>query len=338
MDEKLKMPLVSVIVPIYNLESYVGICLESIINQTYQNLQIIVVNDGSSDSSLQVLERYQQIDGRIKIINQQNAGVSVARNRALDETVGQYVMFVDGDDWIDATMVETLLNLCIGYNADAACCNAVFEDPKRGDKRYSFSNFEMKILKDESILRAYLLGQNLLSSVCGRLYKLDVLKYNTLTFEEGLKIGEDGFFSLQFMAYAKSVVIISDAFYHVLVRPSSVTRFHVRTEISEWNAFAFKEYLESNSLWNLHEMEYRAWYIRAANSHLYRLALLLSYKEYKKYWYRYSSVTKYLYYNQFKVRRLLGRRNSVLAFLGKSAFFSYWAMWLYRHICGRVLY
>ena len=102
------MSKISVIVPVYNVEQYLPQCLDSIINQTYKNLEIICVDDGSPDNSGKILDEYAKKDKRIKVIHQENQGVSVARNTGLDNATGKYIGFVDPDDWIEADYYETL--------------------------------------------------------------------------------------------------------------------------------------------------------------------------------------------------------------------------------------
>src|SRR5659263_299226 len=109
---------VSVIVPVYNVEGYLSICLDSLINQTFKNLEIIIINDGSSDSSRSVAESYIQKDDRIRIIDQLNSGVSKARNVGILNAKGKYIMFVDSDDWIELDAIDELFKLVHDNNCD----------------------------------------------------------------------------------------------------------------------------------------------------------------------------------------------------------------------------
>ena len=102
--------LISIIVPVYNVEKYLEQCLESLLNQTYKNIEIIVVNDGSTDQSLDILKKYSFKDNRIKLYSQKNQGISAARNTALEHINGKYVMFVDSDDWIEINTCEIALH------------------------------------------------------------------------------------------------------------------------------------------------------------------------------------------------------------------------------------
>ena len=109
----IKAALLSVIIPVYNVEPYLEQCLDSVINQTYKNLEIICINDGSTDNSLKILEKYQKKDNRIKLINQKNKGLSEARNAGLDVAKGEYIAFVDSDDYLELNAYEEAMNVVL---------------------------------------------------------------------------------------------------------------------------------------------------------------------------------------------------------------------------------
>ena len=116
------MPAVSIIVPVYNVEKYLRECLESIINQTFQDIEIICVNDGSTDNSRKILTEYAQTDSRIKITDKENGGLSSARNAGLKIAQGEFISFIDSDDWVDKTMIEKLYNNIRALNTDISIC------------------------------------------------------------------------------------------------------------------------------------------------------------------------------------------------------------------------
>ena len=116
----MSQPLVSIIVPIYKVEPYLRRCLDSIVNQSYTNLEIILVDDGSPDNCPQICDEYASKDNRIKVIHKKNGGLSDARNAGLDICKGEYISFVDSDDWVDEKYIETLLDLAIKENVDIA--------------------------------------------------------------------------------------------------------------------------------------------------------------------------------------------------------------------------
>ena len=120
--------LVSIIVPIYGVEEYLSKCIDSIINQTYKNLEIILVDDGSPDKCPDICDAFEKKDERIKVIHKKNGGLSDARNAGIDTAHGDYIVFVDSDDWIENTMVEHLLFACKKYNVEMATCARYITD------------------------------------------------------------------------------------------------------------------------------------------------------------------------------------------------------------------
>lgn len=122
-------PLITVIVPVYNVEKYLRRCLDSIIGQTYQNLEILCIDDGSIDNSGEICEQYAARDARIKVIHQENQGLSTARNRGLDAAEGEYIAFVDSDDYILEDMYKKMLAKLLDYNVDLCVCQWQYEFP-----------------------------------------------------------------------------------------------------------------------------------------------------------------------------------------------------------------
>ena len=119
---------ISIIIPVYNAEKYLAQCIESIIKQTYSNLEIIIINDGSTDRSLEICNFYKENDQRIVVFNQNNSGVSVARNKGLDISNGEFIMFVDADDWLNADFVESLYKVCEEHVLVIGDFNEKYED------------------------------------------------------------------------------------------------------------------------------------------------------------------------------------------------------------------
>ena len=119
------MSKISIIIPMYNAKEYIARCLESVINQSFNNIEIIIVNDGSTDESLEICKKYGEVDERIIILNKRNSGVSVARNEGMNVATGEYVMFVDADDWIDESMCQDLYKRISECQADICFCNNI---------------------------------------------------------------------------------------------------------------------------------------------------------------------------------------------------------------------
>jgi len=136
MEVNKPLPLISIIVPIYNIAEYASECIQSLINQTYKNIEIILVDDGSTDHSPVICDEFAEQDERIKVIHKRNGGLSDARNAGLDVATGEYIGFVDGDDWVDEDMYETLYHLIYEHQADISICTHYTELPNRTKVKY----------------------------------------------------------------------------------------------------------------------------------------------------------------------------------------------------------
>ncbi len=319
--------LISVIIPVYNLEDYISRCLDSILRQTYTNLQILVINDGSSDNSAEIVTQYVRNDSRVVLINKDNEGVSTARNIGLNAAIGEYVMFVDGDDWIEDDMIENLYALSGKGEMDFVGGGFVFEDLASGRKRYSPGNFEPQYMVGNAILKNFFLGHYIWGSVWGGIYRLDFLNRYSLRFEKEIKYGEDVFFNTKVMSKANKIVVCKNHFYHILVRSSSVTRSSVH-ELKEKKEADYEAYLKKEGLWEEYSDAYKVWFIRSGNYKLYHLALKVGINEYIAYYRHYVSVSNYLEWNTFKRRRLMNLRNHILSLFGLSAHLSWMIMYI----------
>ena len=203
-------PLISVIVPVYNTKAYLDRCLNSIIGQTYQNLEIILVDDGSTDGSGELCDLYSQRDLRIKVIHKTNGGQGSARNVALDVAKGQYVAFVDSDDWIDFDMYNNLLDNARKYDADISCC--ANSDVK------AISNSKT-IYMNPNIMREYLGGCiGLNQSPCNKMFKRHL--FNQVRFLE-LRAYEDCATLHLVLAQATKAVYQDTVYYYYEKRQNS---------------------------------------------------------------------------------------------------------------------
>lgn len=212
--DMLSSPLISVIVPIYNSDKYLDECIRSIRKQSYSNLEIILVNDGSTDRSLEICMSHKENDGRIKIINQRNQGVCSARNRGLKIAKGDYVAFVDSDDFIDNKMYEILLKDIRKFNADISRCRAyIYErDGKIRNARKTQENILYSTPKE--IMEAYIEGKVSIG-VWDKLFKRDVL--NGIEFKEDI-FNEDAVFVWDVCQNISKIVYTSLQLYHHMKR------------------------------------------------------------------------------------------------------------------------
>ena len=221
--------MISVIVPVYNVEKYVGKCIESILKQTYTDFELILVNDGSTDHSYDICCEYKKKDSRIKIINKKNGGLSDARNVGIDASLGEYITFIDSDDFISRYMFEFLHNILIKNNADIAICSflRVCENENPIDKIPSEMNIQL--LNSEECYEA------IYSSKCdeftvawGKLYRRKL--FDAIRYPYG-KLHEDEFVTYKLYSRSEKVVYVPIQGYYYLNREQSImnTKFSTRS-------------------------------------------------------------------------------------------------------------
>lgn len=210
-------PLISVIIPVYNVENYLKKCLESVINQTYKNLEIILINDGSNDNSKDICDEYSQKDSRIIVVHKHNEGVSVARNTGLDIAKGEYIGFLDADDYIEEDMYEFLLDNAIKDNADISSCsyNKVFSD--RIEEGIGFNKY--LILDSSEAIEKTINKDILFPSVWLKLFKKECIK--NVRFDPTIKISEDYLFCFNAACNCKKYVHSGKGKYNYIMREGS---------------------------------------------------------------------------------------------------------------------
>lgn len=213
---------ISIIVPIYNSERDLDQCIESIVNQTYKNLEIILVNDGSSDGSINICEKWKSNDSRIILIDKQNEGVAKARNDGLKIATGDYIGFVDHDDFIESNMYEIMMDDMLEHNADIVMCssNGIYEDGKTTKGYPNYKSFEIN--KKDLIKRMQSYEKIFCSSVWSKLYKKEVI--GKLEFDTEIILGDDYFFNG--IAYTKIDKFYYDehSLYNYRIREGSISR------------------------------------------------------------------------------------------------------------------
>ena len=209
--------MISVIVPVYNVEKYLERCVKSIAAQTYKDLEILLIDDGSTDKSGEMCDAFQQTDSRIKAFHKQNGGLSDARNYGIEHSAGEFISFVDSDDYIDEKMLETLHRLITENDADLAVCSAmdVFEG-KEVTQVKEIKEFNLN--KVESY--KYMLRGDGIPSACNKLYKRQTV--GDVRFPVG-KLYEDGFFTPQILKRVEKTAVTSKPMYYYFRRADSIT-------------------------------------------------------------------------------------------------------------------
>ncbi len=216
--------MVSIVVPIYHTENYLNECLESIRNQTYEDIEVILVNDGSLDHSKEVCEWYCSVDARFHLINKENEGLGFARNTGIQCAHGDYMVFVDSDDYIKETAVERLLKTAVEQSADTVIGSFVRVNDKKEDFPY-YGYFQKETCYEGEAVQREMLpkmfgslpegGDTLRMSVCGVLYSMSLIRKHGLQFcSEREFTSEDLFFNLDYYQYAQKVCILPDNLYY----------------------------------------------------------------------------------------------------------------------------
>jgi glycosyltransferase involved in cell wall biosynthesis len=217
--------LITVLIPCYNGEKYIDRCIKSVLNQTYSNLQIIAVNDGSTDNTGEILKQYAFSDKRLSVIDQENCGAGAALNRAINLCEGKFLTFVDNDDWLEPEMYERLYQALTENDADVSVCNfnLAYDDHVLRD--FSNSNLSDVTVSIRSDIKGYF------EQFCScekpnnynwsRLYKTDIIKNSGIRFEL-FRLGADSLFNFKLLPLLNRVSFIKESFYNYYQHPDSV--------------------------------------------------------------------------------------------------------------------
>lgn len=220
------MPHISVIVPIYNTEKYIHRCINSILNQSLRDIEIILVDDGSKDNCGQIVDEYQKSDSRIKVIHKENGGLWSARNAGLGIAMGKYISFVDSDDWIEKEMLEKMFDKAEVYKADLVICNynRVYSDRIEKNRLNIKNEFiEIEQIGFQNYFYYYFFPYIHGHEVWNKLYKREIIVQNKIFFEENKKIfSEDLLFNLYYLCHIKTIYAISNSYYNYLQQENSI--------------------------------------------------------------------------------------------------------------------
>ncbi|MBR3325428.1 MAG: glycosyltransferase family 2 protein [Clostridia bacterium] len=203
--------IVSVIIPLYNAEKYIKRCILSIVNQTYKHLEIIIINDGSTDKSLDIINCLKNKYDYIKVYTQKNKGVSSARNEGIKKSTGEYIFFADADDFLEPSCIQIMLEEAISLKADIIRSNYYLKNKNvynfKEKKIYDITNKENRKKIENLYLNTYFFN-----NVWGQLIKREIIK--NIKFDIKLKMGEDFKFNLEILNNAKKIVVITDCLYN----------------------------------------------------------------------------------------------------------------------------
>lgn len=270
----MKQPLISVIIPVYGVEKYISQCLESVINQTYKNLEIIVVNDGTKDRSADIAKEYAAKDSRIKVYDFKNGGLSVARNRGLEIATGEYISYLDSDDWLDTKMYETLLETAMKNEADMVKCG-IIETNGAAEEKITFS--DVKIINNEQhkAFKNYFKGI-LWTLAWNGLYKKELAK--KVKFPDNV-VHEDNYSSGMFLYLAKKVIAMPFCLNYYRVNDAGISKGGVKKPLDKILAIiTLKQdllklgFVDKKLDWKLSVEFYH--FVRGWNDDLYRVVAM----------------------------------------------------------------
>ena len=264
---------ISVIIPVYNSQNYIGECLESIINQTYNNLEIIIVNDGSDDNSLKIMKKYKELDERVIIINKENEGVSVARNVGIDAASSEWLTFVDSDDYLEKDAIENLVKgidkdtQMVISNVYCVVNNKRKVAPCEYSKKTVFQENNKRELIESIIYDNNKWKMKYAATPFAKLYSKNLLIENKINFVKGITNGEDGVFNFLCYNYAKKIIFIENLTYNYRLYPESASKKYDSNLIKNYTKLLIeleKQLIERN-LYKKYENEYRFSVLRRLN-------------------------------------------------------------------------
>ena len=304
---------VSVIIPVYKVEKYLDRCMESVVRQTYKNLEIILVDDGSPDNCPQMCDEWAKKDNRIKIIHKKNSGQADARNQGMKISTGEYICFVDSDDYIDRTEIEKCINNAVRNSSDVVIIS--FNIDNGNNIIPIHFNLEKKYLNNEIIkeklLSVFYTNKNQgLFGPCNKLYKAEFLNDNNLYFDMNDIRCEDYWFNFKVFHYANVVTFIDECLYFYFQNSSSTTHDKINISYSRW-VNSRKRLLEDN-YFNEITVDYNKFYNEFLINVISYLKGLLQEGDFCKY----NTIVNDDFLNKVaKYRKLLPLHIKLLAFL-----------------------
>lgn len=241
---------ISVIVPIFRVEDYLYRCVDSIINQTYTNLEIILVDDGSPDNCPTICDEYTAKDSRIRVVHKKNGGLSDARNTGLEIATGEYISFIDSDDWIDINMYELMLNNIKKYDADIVTSNINYIYENQVNKKYNEN--KIVVFETEAAMKELIQDGLVQAVVWNKLYRKKLLE--GILFEKG-KCNEDEFFTYKILARSKKIVYSPLPLYNYRQRNTSIMGEYSLKRLDSVEALFERMNFIKENFYNLYSLE-----------------------------------------------------------------------------------
>lgn len=273
---------ISVIVPVYNVEEYVEKCIQSIINQTFKNIEIILINDASTDNSYEIIKKYIGYDNIIIINNERNIGLSETRNKGIRIARGKYVSFIDSDDFIEKDFLYFLYKSINETNSDICVSSIIHWYCEDGKSKYINKMLydDLHTIDNETAIRDFLLRKNIYNYACNKLYKRDLFLNNNIYFPKD-RCYEDAYTMYKLLYNSNKICFSKKVTYFYVQRPGSIMKqsFSQKDMDYIWAVDELEKFLKENNLFNKLQQEYYAYY---SNSYCSRLKKIFLSKKVKK--------------------------------------------------------
>jgi Glycosyltransferases involved in cell wall biogenesis len=247
---------ISVIIPVYQAEESIHKCIESIRTQTFEAFEIILINDGSTDNSGKICEQYRSLDKRISVIHQENAGVSISRNRGIEKALGTYICFVDSDDYIEKDMLFKLYEASQRNESHLSCCGfkRVFYKGEHVKKEVDILPDCKDIQSEEAFKTQFglLYEKTLLGAVYCKLYRSEIIKKKQVRFRSDIYIGEDFLFNQEYLKYGTHIGIVNQSLYYYICKDNGSLTKKVDLNKEKYNRLLFEkscEFSQSKEMW-----------------------------------------------------------------------------------------
>lgn len=291
---------VSVIVISYNIQDCIAQCLDSLNNQTYKEFEVIVVDDGSCDNTMNIIKEYKKLNKNIKLIQKDNGGPSSARNVGLRNSNGEYILFIDGDDWIEPDTIEKMYSEAQKFNADIVMSDFFVNN---GNEQTIHKGNSTKAVKNIDVIRNLFLS-NIIPSALNKLYKKSLFDDYNIYFDEELFSGEDLEINTRLFYFAQNIVTLEEPFLHYVKRPNSLSHQNNRNKLTIYKAISKIELFLKRT--NLYDDTYDEFNILSFN-HLFYLKIFGKFN---------LDIHKYIYNNgkktYFKVKDTSYYRSHIL--------------------------
>lgn len=311
---------VSIIVPIYNMENYLEECIESIIEQSYKNIEIILINDGSTDKSEDICRKYQIKDYRIKVISSKNNGVSSARNLGIEASTGKYISFIDPDDTVDKKYIEEMLIYIKKYCCDVVFCLAKIVYPEL-NKTCNIKFKNQKFLSNNFYKDFYLII-DYFHTPWGKLYKKDIINKNNIKFPVEFITAEDQIFNQEYLKYVKNYRFLNKNLYNYYVRKNNSASQNLSEKhfLSDIKNLKIKKDFLNNELVLVNKKEKDICLLEYTKFIIYKYLFLkdINKKEFKKLKTRLIKIKKIVSLNDLSVINMSFKEYIILYFLKKN--------------------